>query len=80
MERQKGGMITLNVGKARFWGLLERLAKGISVGAHVLSVCVRLHTCRCVTKSVLVRECECSDDPCMHTRLNTLQPLWIEMG
>ena len=77
VERQKGGMITLNGEKARFWGLLASLVEGISVGT---CVCVSLHTCRCVTKSMFVRECLCSDDPCMHTRLNTLQQLWIEMG
>lgn len=79
-------MITLSVGKARYFagGLLERLVEGISVDAHVASVCdcvcVSLHTCRCVTKSEFVRERECSDDPCMRSRLNTLQPLGIEMG
>lgn len=68
------------MGESKVLGVLERLMEGISVSAHVLRVCVSLHTCRCVTKSVFVRERLCSDDPCMHTRLNTLQQLWIEMG
>lgn len=68
----KGGDDNPPRGRAGFLRLLERLMEGISVNACVLCLCIILHTCRCVTKSVFAPESLCSDDPCVHTCLNTL--------
>lgn len=63
-------------GKREVWGFLER----ISAGGHVLSACEIAYVQVCDKICGCFGECERSDDPCMHSHLNTLQPRQIETG
>lgn len=72
-EGESARMITPSVEKVRF---LER----ISAGGHVARVCEIPYVQVCDKICGCFGECERSDDPCMHSCLNTLQPRQIETG
>lgn len=63
-------------GKSEVCGFLGR----ISAGGHVPHMCEIAYVQVCDKICGCFGKCECSDDPCMHSCLNTLQPRQIETG